>query len=42
VLFRSETDIPSITVLGRKGGSSVAVAIVHALLEWAKTSEGKG
>ncbi len=27
---------PSITVLGRKGGSSVAVAIVHALLELAK------
>ncbi len=24
---------PSITVLGRKGGSSVAVAIIHALLE---------
>ncbi|MHC1724929.1 MAG: precorrin-8X methylmutase [Syntrophobacteraceae bacterium] len=28
---------PSITVLGRKGGSSVAVAIVHALLELSKT-----
>ena len=28
---------PSITVLGRKGGSSVAVAILHALLELAKT-----
>lgn len=27
---------PAITVLGRKGGSSVAVAILHALLEWAK------
>ena len=27
---------PSITVLGRKGGSSVAVAIIHALLELAK------
>jgi precorrin-8X/cobalt-precorrin-8 methylmutase len=27
---------PSITVLGRKGGSTVAVAIVHALLELAK------
>jgi len=26
---------PSITVLGRKGGSSVAVAIIHALLELA-------
>ncbi len=31
-------DQPSITVLGRKGGSSVAVAILHALLEWAKTA----
>lgn len=29
-------DQPSITVLGRKGGSAVAVAIVHALLEWAR------
>jgi precorrin-8X/cobalt-precorrin-8 methylmutase len=28
-------DQPAITVLGRKGGSSVAVAIVHALLELA-------
>ncbi|HYA40409.1 MAG TPA: precorrin-8X methylmutase [Syntrophobacteraceae bacterium] len=27
---------PSITVLGRKGGSSVAVAIIHAILELAK------
>jgi precorrin-8X/cobalt-precorrin-8 methylmutase len=27
---------PSITVLGRKGGSSVAVAIIHALMELAK------
>ena len=26
---------PSITILGRKGGSSVAVAIIHALLELA-------
>jgi precorrin-8X/cobalt-precorrin-8 methylmutase len=26
---------PSITVLGRKGGSTVAVAIIHALLELA-------
>ena len=25
--------LPSITVLGKKGGSSVAVAIIHALLE---------
>jgi precorrin-8X/cobalt-precorrin-8 methylmutase len=30
---------PSITVLGRKGGSSVAVAIIHALLELAKGGE---
>jgi len=30
------TEQPSIVVLGRKGGSSVAVAILHALLEWAK------
>jgi len=29
---------PCITILGRKGGSSVAVAILHALLEWAKTT----
>jgi precorrin-8X/cobalt-precorrin-8 methylmutase len=29
-------DTPVITVLGRKGGSSVAVAIAHALLELAK------
>jgi precorrin-8X/cobalt-precorrin-8 methylmutase len=29
-------DQPMITVLGRKGGSSVAVAIVHALLELAR------
>lgn len=28
---------PSITVLGRKGGSTVAVAILHALMEWART-----
>jgi len=27
---------PSITVLGRKGGSTVAVAILHALMEWAR------
>ena len=31
-------DQPAITVLGRKGGSSVAVAIVHALLELARGS----
>jgi precorrin-8X/cobalt-precorrin-8 methylmutase len=30
---------PSITVPGRKGGSSVAVAIIHALLELAKAEE---
>jgi precorrin-8X/cobalt-precorrin-8 methylmutase len=29
------TKQPSITVLGRKGGSSVAVAIIHALIELA-------
>lgn len=29
-------DRPSITVLGRKGGSSIAVAILHALFELAK------
>ncbi len=32
-------DQPVITVLGRKGGSTVAVAIVHALLELAKTGK---
>jgi precorrin-8X/cobalt-precorrin-8 methylmutase len=30
---------PVITVLGRKGGSTVAVAVVHALLELAKTGK---
>jgi precorrin-8X/cobalt-precorrin-8 methylmutase len=30
-------DVPSITVKGRKGGSTVAVAILHALLEHART-----
>ncbi len=34
--------LPSITVQGRKGGSTVAVAILHALLEWARSEEGKG
>ena len=29
---------PSITVMGRKGGSSVAVAIIHALLELAENT----
>lgn len=32
---------PSITVLGRKGGSSVAVAIIHALLEIAKKIDAR-
>ncbi len=36
LLWQAEEQ-PCITVLGRKGGSSVAVAIVHALLELAKT-----
>lgn len=31
-------EVPSITVLGRKGGSPVAVAILHALLELARGS----
>ncbi len=31
---------PSITVLGRKGGSTVAVAIIHALLELAENIDG--
>ena len=35
----NEADQPSITVLGRKGGSSVAVAIIHALLELACPGE---
>jgi precorrin-8X/cobalt-precorrin-8 methylmutase len=30
-------DQPSIAILGRKGGSSITVAILHALLELAKT-----
>jgi len=29
-------ELPAITILGRKGGSAVAVAIVHALLELAR------
>jgi len=33
--LRRMTDQPAIAVLGRKGGSSVAVAILHALLELA-------
>ncbi len=32
---------PSITVLGRKGGSSVAVAIIHALLELAEKTDAR-
>ncbi|MEM5788492.1 MAG: precorrin-8X methylmutase [Syntrophobacteraceae bacterium] len=31
---------PAITVMGRKGGSTVAVAMVHALLELAKRKNG--
>ncbi len=34
--LRKLTDQPSITVFGRKGGSAVAVAITHALLELAR------
>jgi len=34
-------DQPAITVLGRKGGSSVAVAIVHALLDLARAQTDK-
>lgn len=34
--LRELTDQPAITVVGRKGGSSVAVAMVHALLELAR------
>jgi len=37
--LRNVVNQPSITVLGRKGGSSVAVAIIHALLELAKAGE---
>jgi len=37
-LWRLENQ-PSITVLGRKGGSTIAVAIVHSLLEAAKTGK---
>jgi precorrin-8X/cobalt-precorrin-8 methylmutase len=33
--------IPSITVLGRKGGSTVAVAILHALLEWTRAAQDR-
>ncbi|MDR3557720.1 MAG: precorrin-8X methylmutase [Syntrophobacteraceae bacterium] len=32
---------PSITVLGRKGGSSVAVAIIHAILELAEKIDAR-
>jgi precorrin-8X/cobalt-precorrin-8 methylmutase len=35
-------DQPAITILGRKGGSSVAVAIVHALLELARVLTHRG
>lgn len=37
ILWRRQ-DVPSITVLGRKGGSPVAVAILHALMELARTA----
>lgn len=37
MLWRRQ-DVPSITVLGRKGGSPVAVAILHALLELARAA----
>jgi precorrin-8X/cobalt-precorrin-8 methylmutase len=37
-LHRLQT-IPSITVSGRKGGSTVAVAILHALLEWTRYAQ---
>lgn len=33
------TALPSIAVEGRKGGSTVAVAILHALLEWARATQ---
>ncbi|MFP5212492.1 MAG: precorrin-8X methylmutase [Acidobacteriota bacterium] len=33
---------PAIAVLGRKGGSTVAVAILHALLELARTANERG
>ncbi|MCE5241778.1 MAG: precorrin-8X methylmutase [Syntrophobacteraceae bacterium] len=36
--LRQMWEQPSIVVLGRKGGSSVAVAVLHALLELAKTA----
>ena len=35
------TSQPSIAVLGRKGGSAVAVAVLHALLELAKAAENQ-
>ena len=34
--LRQAAEQPSIIVAGRKGGSSVAVAILHALLEWTR------
>ena len=34
--LREAVEQPSIIVAGRKGGSSVAVAILHALLEWTR------
>ncbi|NLI83234.1 MAG: precorrin-8X methylmutase [Deltaproteobacteria bacterium] len=38
-LLWNTKDLPSITILSRKGGSTVAVAIIHALLELAHSSE---
>jgi precorrin-8X/cobalt-precorrin-8 methylmutase len=38
--LRGFEEQPAITVLGRKGGSSVVVAMVHALLEIARTRKG--
>jgi precorrin-8X/cobalt-precorrin-8 methylmutase len=32
---------PAIAVLGRKGGSTVAVAILHALLEWSRNANNR-
>ncbi len=33
-----ELDVPYVTALGRKGGSTVAVAVVNALLKLAQTA----
>lgn len=37
-LLWQRQEVPSITVLGRKGGSPVAVAILHALMELARAA----